>query len=390
IHAKRRLGLLTHVNIKETEDKSKEKRFEEALIVEIFLRTPQCSEAYLHWRSALLSTMYLPTTSESSAGDSSFESSARPSPKRCRSPVATEASQDTKFSDLEDYSKEEVAETIAETMEQYMSKTRADYRSGIARPKIDNKDHFKLKGQLLKELRDNTFSGSNHEDANGHIEKVLEIVDLFHIPNITQDQVMLRSFPMSLTGAAVTTWEDLKTKFISKYCPPARSTKKMEKINNFQQEPDKTLYQAWERFKELLIKCPQYYLIEIQAPSKKWLNTLKNGTMQYIGQEALKLLTDELVENMDGYRDQDIGDIILGEPFFKSSVEARRFDGLITVHNGNDNVTYQMVRSHPRFKHLSNAQCNKIKPLLKDLNMSEMRKMEEWLTRGHISVHEME
>ncbi|GKF32355.1 hypothetical protein Tco_0102153 [Tanacetum coccineum] len=52
-------------------------------------RTPQCSEAYLHWRSTQLSTMYPPTTSESSAGDSSFESSAGPSRKRCRSPAAT-------------------------------------------------------------------------------------------------------------------------------------------------------------------------------------------------------------------------------------------------------------------------------------------------------------
>ncbi|GKF47329.1 hypothetical protein Tco_0137131, partial [Tanacetum coccineum] len=105
------------------------------------------------------------------------------------------------FSDLEEYSKEEVAETMAETMEQYMSKTRADYRSGIARPKIDDKDNFELKGHFLKELRDNTFSGSDHEDANEHIEKVLKNVDLFHIPNIAQDQVMFRAFPMSLTGA---------------------------------------------------------------------------------------------------------------------------------------------------------------------------------------------
>ncbi|GJX61928.1 DNA-directed DNA polymerase [Tanacetum coccineum] len=100
------------------------------------------------------------------------------------------------FSDLEEYSKEDVAETIAETMEQYMSKTRADYGSGIARPKIIDKDSFELKGQFLKELRNNTFSGSDHEDANEHIEKVLEIVDLFHISNITQHQVMLRAFLM--------------------------------------------------------------------------------------------------------------------------------------------------------------------------------------------------
>ncbi|GKG24189.1 hypothetical protein Tco_0392225, partial [Tanacetum coccineum] len=35
-----------------------------------------------------------------------------------------------------------------------------------------------------------------------------------------------------------------------------RTAKKMKEINNFQQEPDETLYQAWERFKELLMKCP--------------------------------------------------------------------------------------------------------------------------------------
>nr|GEU80381.1 hypothetical protein [Tanacetum cinerariifolium] len=106
------------------------------------------------------------------------------------------------FSDQEEYSEEEVAETMAETIEQYMSKTRADYGSGVVRPKIKDKDHFELKGQFLKELRDNTFSGSEHEDANEHIKKVLKIVDLFHLPNITQDQVMLRAFHVSLTGAA--------------------------------------------------------------------------------------------------------------------------------------------------------------------------------------------
>ncbi|GKB85694.1 hypothetical protein Tco_0957966 [Tanacetum coccineum] len=164
---------------------------------------------------------------------------------------------------------------MAETMKQYMSKTRTDYGSGVARPKIDNKDQFELKGQFLKELRENTFSGSDNEDANEHIEKVLEIVDLFHVPNITVDQLMLRVFPISLTRAAshwlrneptgsIKTWEDLKTKFLNKYCPSGRTAKKMKEINNFQQEPDETLYQACEHFKELLMKCPQHYLTEMQ------------------------------------------------------------------------------------------------------------------------------
>ncbi|GJS01578.1 hypothetical protein Tco_0318086 [Tanacetum coccineum] len=127
---------------------------------------------------------------------------------------------------------------MAETMEQYMSKTRTDNGLGVARPKIDNKDQFELKGQFLKELRENTFSGSDNEDANEHIEKVLEIVDLFHDPNITQ-------------------------------------------------EPDESLYQAWERFKELSMKCPQYCLTEMQevilfyngldVPTRQILDSRRGG-----------------------------------------------------------------------------------------------------------------
>ncbi|GJU04351.1 retrovirus-related pol polyprotein from transposon TNT 1-94 [Tanacetum coccineum] len=177
--------------------------------------------------------------------------------------------------DIEKQSEEEVRETMTETTEQYMSKTRENYGSGVTRPTINQDTPFELKGKFLKELRDNTFSGSEHEDANEHIEKVLEIVDLFHIPKITQDQIMLRAFPVSLTGAAsrwirnqpsglITTWEILKTNFLNKYCPPARTAKKMEEINNFQQEPDESLFCAWERFKELLMKCPQHYLTDMQ------------------------------------------------------------------------------------------------------------------------------
>ncbi|GJU93444.1 hypothetical protein Tco_1318200 [Tanacetum coccineum] len=160
-------------------------------------------------------------------------------------------------------------------MEQYMTKTREDYGSGIVRPKFNDKAKFELKGQFLKELCENTFSGSDNEDANEHIERVLKIAGLFTIPDVTQDQLMLRIFPISLTGPAsrwirnepagsIITWEILKGKFLSKCCPPDRAAKKIEEINNFQQEPDETLYQAWERFKELLMRCPQHYLTDMQ------------------------------------------------------------------------------------------------------------------------------
>ncbi|GJR57233.1 hypothetical protein Tco_1499395 [Tanacetum coccineum] len=56
-------------------------------------RAPRRSEAFRHWCATPLSTLYPPTTSESSSGDSSkrplhsSSHSARPSRKRCRSPV---------------------------------------------------------------------------------------------------------------------------------------------------------------------------------------------------------------------------------------------------------------------------------------------------------------
>ncbi|GJZ80787.1 hypothetical protein Tco_0645781 [Tanacetum coccineum] len=53
-------------------------------------------------------------------------------------------------------------------------------------------------------------------------------------------------------------------KFLNKYCPPTHIAKKMEEINNFQQEPDESLFQAWERFKKLLMKCPHHYLTDMQ------------------------------------------------------------------------------------------------------------------------------
>ncbi|GJS25695.1 hypothetical protein Tco_0454327 [Tanacetum coccineum] len=73
------------------------------------------------------------------------------------------------------------------------------------------------------------------------------------------------------------------------------------------------------------------------------------------------------------YRDNEMSDVIFGEPFLrKVGIKTKQFKGIITLYNGDDEVTYQMVRSHPRFKHHTNEQCNKIPSLLK---VSEKDKM---------------
>ncbi|GJX36423.1 hypothetical protein Tco_0247980 [Tanacetum coccineum] len=59
-----------------------------------------------------------------------------------------------------------------------------------------------------------------------------------------------------------------------------------------------------------------------------------------------------IAENMDAYRDKDMGYVIFRKPFCRVAVvEARRFDGFINIYNGDNCVTYRMARLHPRLQY---------------------------------------
>ncbi|GKA18386.1 homeodomain-like protein [Tanacetum coccineum] len=175
-----------------------------------------------------------------------------------------------------------------------------------------------------------------------------------------------------------------------------------------------------------------FSLLYVNVMSKKFHNSIMKDKMVYKGDNIVgalmnvpifvgtfSVVTDFVVlENMDTYCDDGMGDVIVGEPFLREvGIKARRFNGIITIYNGDDEVTYQMVRSHPRFKRHTNEQCNKILPLLKVSEKDEKNgishayqklkgfykgvlnlgpdyirnaKTEDWITRGHISVHKME
>nr|GEV68289.1 retrotransposon protein, putative, Ty3-gypsy subclass [Tanacetum cinerariifolium] len=121
--------------------------------------------------------------------------------------------------------------------------------------------------------------------------------------------------------------------------------------------------------------------------SREFYNSIMKDKFDYKGKNVVKTFMNVLVfvgnfcvvtnfaviENMDIYRDKEMGDVIIEEPFCKVSyVKARRFDGLMMIHNGNYIITYKMVQSNPRFKHLTDIQCKKIPPLL---TVSEQHKM---------------
>ncbi|GKA54409.1 putative reverse transcriptase domain-containing protein [Tanacetum coccineum] len=143
-------------------------------------------------------------------------------------------------------------------MEQYLALLRENQAPGVVKPEIEGNVNFEIKSQFMRELREDTFFGNKNEDAHGHIDRVINIISLFNIPGVSQDAVLLRVFPFTLSGAAkrwvdrltpgaVNTWDLFKKAFIQRYCPPSKTAKRLEDIHNFKQESDESLYQAWER-----------------------------------------------------------------------------------------------------------------------------------------------
>ncbi|GKG34505.1 hypothetical protein Tco_0437201, partial [Tanacetum coccineum] len=49
-----------------------------------------------------------------------------------------------------------------------------------------------------------------------------------------------------------------KKAFIQRNCLPSKTAKQLEYIHNFKQEGGESLYQAWERYNDLLYKCPTH------------------------------------------------------------------------------------------------------------------------------------
>ncbi|GJW38147.1 hypothetical protein Tco_0063992 [Tanacetum coccineum] len=87
------------------------------------------------------------------------------------------------------------------------------------------RNFVEIQGTFLIKIQDNTFNGAIGENVFEHINKFLEVVGPIKINEVSQDQVRLSIFPISLAGAlgewfkkdcigSISTWEDLVEKFI--------------------------------------------------------------------------------------------------------------------------------------------------------------------------------
>ena len=140
--------------------------------------------------------------------------------------------------------------------------------SAIRRPTIAA-NNFEIKPAIIQMVQNNQFSGAPNDDANAHIDNFLEICDTFKHNGVTDDAIRLRLFPFSLRDKAkswlnslpsgsITTWDILAQKFLAKFFPPAKTARLRTEIATFRQLEGESLYETWERFKDLLRRCPHH------------------------------------------------------------------------------------------------------------------------------------
>ncbi|GJU88506.1 reverse transcriptase domain-containing protein [Tanacetum coccineum] len=130
-------------------------------------------------------------------------------------------------------------------------------------------DQFELKPELLDFISNNSFFGLENDDPHSHIIRFYQISQTFKINQVPHDVVKLILFPFSLKGAAetwleneppysITTWDDFVSKFLNRFYPHSKTRQIRKEITNFHQVFSETFTEAWERFKDLLRKCPHY------------------------------------------------------------------------------------------------------------------------------------
>ena len=120
----------------------------------------------------------------------------------------------------------------------------------IQRPFPNN---FHIKGTHIQMIRENQFDGRIRSDPHRHIADFLEISSLFQYGENQEELVKLRTFSFSLSGEAkiwlnelnegtITTWEEIREAFISRYFSPAKFKRLLHEIHNFHQLEHETCH----------------------------------------------------------------------------------------------------------------------------------------------------
>ncbi|GKC75859.1 reverse transcriptase domain-containing protein [Tanacetum coccineum] len=174
---------------------------------------------------------------------------------------------------------------------------------------------FELKTELLDFISNNPFFGLENDDPHSHIKRFYQITRTFKINQVPHDVMKLILFPFSLKGAAetwleneppysITNWNDLVSKFLNRFYPHSKTREFRKEITNFLQVFGETFTEAWERFKDLLRKCPyhgfspfhqiDFFYNWLSQSDQDSLNTAAGGNLiSKNTQEALSIIENK-------------------------------------------------------------------------------------------------
>ncbi|GJU13281.1 reverse transcriptase domain-containing protein [Tanacetum coccineum] len=157
-------------------------------------------------------------------------------------------------------------------------------RGGPIAPINIQATNFGLKNDMIQQVQNSCqFHGLSGDDANKHLDKILHVTQSIKVNGVTDDALRLYLFPHSLTHHAtawfdrlprnsITTFEQMAKMFFGKYFPPSMVRKLRNEITNFRQRPDESLFEAWERYKLSIDRCPNPNMLPITQ-----IDTFYNG-----------------------------------------------------------------------------------------------------------------
>ncbi|GKA11105.1 zinc finger, CCHC-type containing protein [Tanacetum coccineum] len=227
--------------------------------------------------------------------------------------------------------------------------------------------------QTLKKTLDYAAEGKDLDYENPDIEQLLGVME-YKVDTLMKDAI-------SLMGRSEGVFRMISNEMYQLPPEPSRQEEFEHIVMNFildQEERVKHLEEYMrvivDDFMQLSSKVTRrpppvgmirnIPLLYVNVMSKKFHNSIMKDKMVYNGNNVVGALMNvpifvgtfsvvtnfAVLENMDAYRDEGIGDVIFGEPFLREvGIKTNRFEGMITIYNGDNEVTYQMVRSHPSY-----------------------------------------
>ena len=129
-------------------------------------------------------------------------------------------------------------------------------------------NNFELKPQLVALMQQNCkFYGLPSEDPYQFLTEFLQICETVKTNGVDPEVYRLMLFPFAVRDRAriwldsqpkdsLDSWDKLVTAFLDKFFPPQKLSKLRVDVQTFKQKDGESLYEAWERYKQLTKRCP--------------------------------------------------------------------------------------------------------------------------------------